>query len=426
MENNYETRTDCCTRCGAPLETGEKFCTKCGEPIEKTMIINNQIISQNNKKNSGLGIAAFVLSVIGFMTSCFVIGIIFDIIAFVFAIIVLKKAKSNNLKKGFAVTGITISGVSLLLCVILVLPSLLDNPIFKKTEANYIQSKGIYLLDKENTELDFTKDKLEQNENYLVVVFDIDNSTNKNWEDKFFWSEGIKLKLGENVYTEYHDSELIREFQKNSGYKNSNLDTILADSHNRLTAVFRINSVDINDDLEGTLKVDFDYQCIGKIHFTDTDIKSFKFFDDILIDVDGEDYQVARSVSKRIEYLKAMQKLFETTAYICADDVDVGAEKLVESKQVWEGTKMGGISITSKGKEPDPSFNYDYFGSPDLPKYDAEKVKKFYPEIGEKLSTFYSNFDKLYDFPLKLEVQEISDLYKENNEIISELEEFFR
>lgn len=68
----------------------------------------------NQQKGSGLGIASFVLGIIGFLTGIFAIGIIFDIIAIVLGLIAIAGKKN---KSGFAIAGTVLSILSIILVV---------------------------------------------------------------------------------------------------------------------------------------------------------------------------------------------------------------------------------------------------------------------------------------------------------------------
>ncbi len=94
-----------CEKCGCELEDNAVTCEKCGN----TIIPKRTVILQQSIKNSRIGILAFVLSIIGFMTGYLYIGVLFDIVAIVLAIIALKKSKSKSVKKGLPIAGLIIA-----------------------------------------------------------------------------------------------------------------------------------------------------------------------------------------------------------------------------------------------------------------------------------------------------------------------------
>ena len=67
---------------------------------------------ETQKKQSGLGIAAFVLGIIGMLTTCIVIGIVPCIIGLIFAIIVIC---SKIQKSGLVIAGLVCSIIGILI-----------------------------------------------------------------------------------------------------------------------------------------------------------------------------------------------------------------------------------------------------------------------------------------------------------------------
>lgn len=89
-----------CSNCGKELTEENAFCPYCGNKA-------------NSKSTSGtLGMIAFILSIVGFMTGIFYIGIALDIVAIFLAIRAIKKSGG---KPAFPISGIVIAGVSLIL-----------------------------------------------------------------------------------------------------------------------------------------------------------------------------------------------------------------------------------------------------------------------------------------------------------------------
>ena len=76
-----------------------------------------QAIILNQPKSSALGITAFVLSIIGFLTGWIYIGILFDTIAIILSIIALIRIKvtKKNIKKGLAIAALVIAVLSIAL-----------------------------------------------------------------------------------------------------------------------------------------------------------------------------------------------------------------------------------------------------------------------------------------------------------------------
>ena len=125
-----------CPKCGAEVKDGLVVCKQCGN-----------IVSPTAKESSGLGVAALVLSILGFLTGFLLIGMVLDVVAIVLAILVFRKAKKTSTKTGMALAGVIVAGFSLVLCLILFLPGLLDNPagdLYKEAKGYY--DDGSYTL----------------------------------------------------------------------------------------------------------------------------------------------------------------------------------------------------------------------------------------------------------------------------------------
>ena len=110
-----------CKNCGTAAEEDFKFCTKCGTSLEDnpTASINNQSVQDkqmpvNTTLNNGVAVAGFVTSLVFSLCFC---GI-FSWLSLILSIIGLSKAKDYEGKgKGFAIAGIIISALSLILLI---------------------------------------------------------------------------------------------------------------------------------------------------------------------------------------------------------------------------------------------------------------------------------------------------------------------
>ena len=76
-----------------------------------------QTTISNQPKSSALGITAFVLSIVGFLTGWIYIGIVFDAIAIILAAVALIgiKVSKKNIKKGLAIAALIIAALSIAL-----------------------------------------------------------------------------------------------------------------------------------------------------------------------------------------------------------------------------------------------------------------------------------------------------------------------
>ena len=100
-----------CTKCGCEMEDDAVVCPKCGNvaKVAQATAIAKPV------KSSGIGIAALVFSIVGFMTGFIGVGILFDVIAIILAIIALVKSKRTSTKTGLSIAGLIIAGISLIL-----------------------------------------------------------------------------------------------------------------------------------------------------------------------------------------------------------------------------------------------------------------------------------------------------------------------
>ncbi len=100
-----------CSKCGCELEDNVVNCPKCGNAV-----VSVQATASNQPaQTSAMGLLAFVLSIIGFMTAFLLIGIFLDIAAIILAIITLIKSKNKPIQKAFPITGLVIAVLSLVL-----------------------------------------------------------------------------------------------------------------------------------------------------------------------------------------------------------------------------------------------------------------------------------------------------------------------
>ena len=123
-----------CTNCGNEIQEGGDICLKCGK------MLNGQ--NKNNKEENKINVVSlvsFILGIIGFITSFIFIGIIFGIIGFILAIVGLVTSKKNNSGKGFAIAGLIISIISIIISsiyIFIVGVLIADNSLDIKNEIN--------------------------------------------------------------------------------------------------------------------------------------------------------------------------------------------------------------------------------------------------------------------------------------------------
>ena len=115
-----------CPKCGAQLAGEAAFCDKCGANLSQTAAAPQAApAAPVHKEGSGLGIAALVLSIIGFLTGFLGFGLVLDVIAIVLAALVLVKAKKQPIKTGTATGGLIVAILSIVLCGVILGPGLM-------------------------------------------------------------------------------------------------------------------------------------------------------------------------------------------------------------------------------------------------------------------------------------------------------------
>lgn len=136
------------------------------------------------KKNKGLGIAAMILGVLGLLSSCIFIGIIFDVLAVILGIIALADKTSA---KGLPITGIVTGtiGIAVVLLAFAIFMSDTDTTD-SNTEKEQTESKDISQNSESATE---NKDEFEYND----------------FKVKYLRHEIIKNSVDETVLVVYYD-----------------------------------------------------------------------------------------------------------------------------------------------------------------------------------------------------------------------------
>lgn len=108
-----------CKSCGAELVDEAVVCPKCG--------VAQEAITAEPTKHNVIGIVSFVLAIVGILTSYINNQVISslsglcNLAAFILGIIGISQAKKRNEKKGFAVAGLVISLLGVIIVFILLL-----------------------------------------------------------------------------------------------------------------------------------------------------------------------------------------------------------------------------------------------------------------------------------------------------------------
>ena len=115
-----------CTNCGTKLEEDQLFCTSCGKKVDgenndnaqqvAVNPVNNNVPNNSSVKTNGLAIAGFVVSLVSTILCCGA----FNLVGLVLSIVGLTKAKDyDGNGKGFAIAGIIISAVVMVLSIVI-------------------------------------------------------------------------------------------------------------------------------------------------------------------------------------------------------------------------------------------------------------------------------------------------------------------
>jgi hypothetical protein len=195
-----------CEKCGNQLNDNAVACEKCGNLIKpiQTAAINQPI------KNSGLGIAALILSIIGFMTGIIGIGLIFDIISVIFAVIALILSIKKPIKRGLPIAGIIIVLTSFLLLFTFI-ATVIKTPSFLFKEAEI----GETITPIQQRNIEFTVNSIEvtpiiegdtASDDFLLTKKEIsprrDKTLTPNGNDEVFVAVSFSVKnIGKTNYT---------------------------------------------------------------------------------------------------------------------------------------------------------------------------------------------------------------------------------
>lgn len=262
-----------------------------------------------------------------------------------------------------------------------------------QSKNNYLSIDGGFIFDKENTTLNLINEDLEESETYLVVVYTVNNTTDENWEDDFFWSDQVTLTIDKNEYSEANlefDS-LAQEFIDICGYDTTYIKSILAKSSNQIVSIFNINQEVINEDTSFTLNIKFD-DVTESAEINYSELVKTNNFDTIVTDISGIDYRDTLSFPKYIEYLCDVYQLIKTS-YNCIltelygydSSQGDGISMLQTSKELWESSKNNSVSIISNG-----TTDYYAIGEKD---YTLERINELFPDYYEDVKAIYDAYE---------------------------------
>lgn len=121
-----------CNQCGNQIQPGNSFCTGCGAPVAQTQTASYQNMSQSGQsynqqynyqqyqqqpvvKNDGMAIAGFIVSLVSWFFCCGSLSWL----SLIFSIVGLNNIKKQGRAgKGFAIAGIIISSIALVIFIL--------------------------------------------------------------------------------------------------------------------------------------------------------------------------------------------------------------------------------------------------------------------------------------------------------------------
>ena len=197
-----------CNNCGAENDNKSMFCMNCGCKLN---------VFQEKQKDGSFSVASMVLGIVGIALILFLIGIIPSIVGLILGIISIAK---DNPKKGMAITGISLSFVSIIIFFFIILGmNISDKEIDTVEENNVYEEKTEKEVEedlKTETEmLDPLEEKgyIESGESFTIDNLKItlnESSTDfQDYENEYGWntpSEGMKYVMASFTYENIGDS----------------------------------------------------------------------------------------------------------------------------------------------------------------------------------------------------------------------------
>ena len=195
-----------CSKCGSQNPNEFNFCAKCGNSIEDAEIKpeeTNEIAdavaaptAEQKAKASKTGIAALILSIIGFLTAFIKVGLVLDIIAVALGIISLIQSKKKPSKKSLPIAGIIIAACSLILSLGIIWESVAS--IFNIGRSDATVAADNLIMEIGEVTLDST-DKIKQAEDAVSAL-------SENEKDRLKYEK--VLEKAKNEYTDLQAEEV--------------------------------------------------------------------------------------------------------------------------------------------------------------------------------------------------------------------------
>lgn len=141
MDNNKKI----CGKCNTENDISSKFCIKCGNSL------NTTVTPKPIKKNNSLSIAGFICSLVGLLTC----GIT-SLIGLILSIIGISSSKKNGEKDPFALAGIIISVIPLVILIFLLVIGVLTSKDIKVADfSTMTKSEAVEWCDNNDADCSF-------------------------------------------------------------------------------------------------------------------------------------------------------------------------------------------------------------------------------------------------------------------------------
>lgn len=155
-----------------------------------------------NNLSNGLGIASFVLAILGFLTAFIVIGILLDIIAIILGVIAIASKKQ---KSGLGIAGVIIATISILLMIFIgsLFSSKTDTSSIESAEIRTEQSDSSASAENAPSESEESTETSEEEiiSEQVLLEYEGLKITAKEIVTDSIWGEGLKLLIENNSET---------------------------------------------------------------------------------------------------------------------------------------------------------------------------------------------------------------------------------
>lgn len=253
----------------------------------------------------------------------------------------------------------------------------------KSDESSRIELKGTFILEP-SEQLDLSGEGLDPVQRYLVIVYDVLSSDSEN-ETLSGRNDSVTVTMNDtNTYDQLskYDGKVLRGFRENCGYAiSTSYETLWGGSDPvRMIAAFAINGNDIKNDCTAKFEFQLSNNLKASIDVVGTDIQTINWLDGIFaVEENPDAYQVAHLVKNRAE--------------ICKGTLELGAQENRNGK--FTSAKLRFTVCGVLWQEIEEIGGYSCGGTttltPELPAFNIESVRLYYPEIADKIEIIQTN-----------------------------------